>query len=416
MSGDIAEAVKTAQKAVSARKPKRRHENAYIGKGIALGTVIGAFVMLVCIGFSSGNIQNYKTNFQRNFSHLFANFKSDKPPVTETPKPDAQYETDVKNSVIVSLEDMNKTKFALYKDGIICAKMNHLTYITSSGTVGWETDTVIVDPILKTEGGYILLAEKNRNKICMYNDRRLIYEADDPDTIIAAELSSAGDAVVITDKSSYKGGISVYNKAGARIFSWASGSDMVISADISSVSRRVAVSLLNSDTTVGSVIQLFDVNKTESDARIAVDDTVVFNLKFIGDLLCGFGDNRIVGISAGGRVVYNQIFESEQLTHCAIDDNGNKLLSLDDGNIPLINMYGKKGALTASTILTGVTDFIDIKNKTIVYNLGRDVYFGKINSGSIIKYTAVMDIKNLIVLSSRSFVIVYSNSVEFVTV
>ena len=79
-------------------------------------------------------------------------------------------------------------------------------------------------------------------------------------------------------------------------------------------------------------------------------------------------------------------------------------------------MYSKRGSLTETATLTGVTDFIDIKNKTIVYNLGRDVYFGKINSGSIIKYTSAMDIKDLIITSSRSFVIVYSNSVEFVTV
>ena len=368
----------------------------YIGKGVIIGTFTGLLILLLFIGFSSGMIQNYKTNFQKNFSQLFRNFKSDKLPPIETPPPDMQYATEVANSTIISLDDMNESQFASYKDGIICAKMNHLTFINNDGTIGWETDTAIVDPILKTEGGYILLAEKNRNKICMYNDRKLIYDIDDPDTIIAAEISSAGDAVIITDKSSYKGGISVYNKTGARIFSWASGSNMVISADISAASRRVAVSLLNTDVTVGSVIMLFDVNKTESDAKIAFDDTVIFNMHFIGDLLCGFGN--------------------EQLTHCAIDTSGNKLVSLDDGNIPIINMYSKRGSLTETATLTGVTDFIDIKNKTIVYNLGRDVYFGKINSGSIIKYTSAMDIKDLIITSSRSFVIVYSNSVEFVTV
>lgn len=398
------------------RKKKRRRDNSSIIKGIAIGLAAGLVVLFFSIGFSSGMIQNYKTNFQHNFSRLFKNFKSEKLPPVETPIPDVQYATEVKSNKIVSLEDMNTSKFALYKDGIICAKMNHLTYIDGTGAVAWETNTAIVDPILKTEGGYILLAEKGRNKICMYNDRKLIYDIDDPDTIIAAELSSAGDAVVITDKSAYKGGISVYNKTGAKIFSWASGSDKVISADISAASRRVAVSLLNTDTTVGSAIQLFDVNKTESDARIAVDDTVIFNLRFIGDLLCGFGDNRIVGISSNGNVIYNQIFENEQLTHCAIDTSGNKLLSLDDGNIPILNLYNKRGSLTASTTLTGVTDFIGIKNKTIIYNLGRDVYFGKINSNNIIRYAAAMDVKDLIIISQRSFVIVYSNSIEFVTV
>lgn len=381
-----------------------------------IGLGAGLIVLFFSIGTSSGLFQNYKTNFRQNFSHLFANFKPDDDIPYQTPVPEFQYSSNVKKSLIISLDDMNESLFAPYKNGIICAKTNHLTFIDNTGNIAWETDTVIVDPILKTEGGYILLAENNRTKICMYNDRKLIYEIDDTDPIISAGLSSAGDAVVITDKASYKGGISVYNKTGAKIFSWASGSDKVISADISGASRRVAVSLLNTDSAVGSVVQLFDVNKTESDAKIAIDDTVLFNINFIGDLLCGFGDNRIVGISAGGKIVYNQAFENENLTHCAMDSSGNKLLSLDDGNIPIINMYSKNGGLKDSTTLAGVTDFIDIKDKTIIYNLGRDVYFGKINSKNIIKYTAAMDIKDLIITSPNSFVIVYSNSIELVTV
>ena len=78
----------------------------------------------------------------------------------------------------------------------------------------------------------------------MYIDNKLQYDVDDPDTVMSAELSSNGDVVVVTDKSSYRGGISVYNKSGEQIFSWASGSDAVICADISAASRSVAVALL----------------------------------------------------------------------------------------------------------------------------------------------------------------------------
>lgn len=38
--------------------------------------------------------------------------------------------------------------------------MNHMSYIDGTGTVVWEIDTAIVDPILKVDGNYILIAEK----------------------------------------------------------------------------------------------------------------------------------------------------------------------------------------------------------------------------------------------------------------
>ncbi len=74
-----------------------------------------------------------------------------------------------------------------------------MSYIDGTGTVVWEIDTAIVDPILKVDGNYILIAEKGRNKICLYIDNKLQYDVDDPDTVMSAELSSNGDVVVVTD-------------------------------------------------------------------------------------------------------------------------------------------------------------------------------------------------------------------------
>lgn len=295
-------------------------------------------------------------------------------------------------------------------------EMNHMSYIDGTGTVVWEIDTAIVDPILKVDGNYILIAEKGRNKICLYIDNKLQYDVDDPDTVMSAELSSNGDVVVVTDKSSYRGGISVYNKSGEQIFSWASGSDAVICADISAASRSVAVALLNSDVTAKTTVQLFNVNETESYAKIEMPDTVVYELQFVGDKVNAFGDNRVTGISSSGKIVYDNDFSNVQLTHSAIDSNGNKLLAFDDGNIPMLNLYSKNGFFKNSTTLIGVTDFIDINKKYILYNIGRDIYFGKTNSKVMSKYTAAMDIKNLIIVSDTTFVVIYSNSLEVVTV
>ncbi len=412
-----------ADKNIKSNSDNYKNNNSDYGKkgtkaGIIIGIIIGIIVVTAFISIDSGIIGRYKNNFAKNFSNIFKNFQSDKynDEFEKAPVIDTQYKLDTKSNIIVSLESANKTEFTEYRDGIIFAGMNHLTYIDNTGNIVWETDTSIVDPILKAAGNYILIAEKNGNKLCLYGDRRLLYDTDDPDEIIAAELSASGDVVAVTDKSSYKGGISVYNKSGARIFSWAAGSSMVISADISSVSRCVAVATLDTENTAGTIIHLFDVNQTDSYAKINIDNTVVFDMKFTGDLLTAFGDNRITGISANGNLLYDNIFENEQLTHSAIDSKGNNILSFDNGNIPMINMYNKNGRLKSSITLTGVTDFIDINDKNILYNLGRDVYFGKINSDDIVKYTATMDIKKLLITSNNTFVIVYSNSIEIITV
>lgn len=396
-------------------KPRSKDKSG-TGFGILFGVLAGIAIAAIFMTVDSGIIGRYKNNFTANFSKVFANFKSDKPQYSETPSPDSGYSSKTENSVIVSLDEANNTEFMPYKNGIICARMNYMSFIDKTGAIVWETETAIVNPILKTSGNYIMLAEDGRNKICLYESSKLLYDTDDPDSIIGANVSSNGDVIAVTNKSSYKGGISVYNKTGARIFSWASGSDIVLSADISASSRRAAVSLLNTDTAAKSSIMLFNINQSDSYAKVEADNTVIFDISFKGDVLNAFGDNRIVGISDSGKVVYNTVFDKAQLTHSASDDRGNKLLSLDDGNIPIINMYSSSDKLIGSVPLAGITDFIDIEGKKLLYNIGRDVFFGRINSKSILKYTAAMDIKKLMIISNDTFVIVYSNSLEIVTV
>ena len=385
--------------------------------GIILGVVIGIIAVIAFITIDTGLIGNYKNNFANNFAKIFENFIDDgSEQIIETPKPEVKYENIVTSNKVISFDQANETEFAPYRGGIICAKMNYMAFIDETGTIAWETDTAIVEPILKTAGNYILLAEKGRSKICLYAERRLVYDIDDADYIMTANVSEDGDVVAVTNKSSYKGGISVYNKTGEQIYSWASGSDTVICADISASSRRVAVSLLNTENTVKSKILLFDVNKTESYASIDVEDTVIFDMDFTGNILNAFGDNRAVGIGENGKVVYDNTFEGVQLTHSAMDTKGNKLLSFDDGNVPMLNMYTRKGSLKETVTLTGVADFIDISGNDILYNIERDIYFVKANSKDIVKYTATMDIKDLLIMTDNTFIIVYSNSVEVVTV
>lgn len=398
------------------RPPARKKKKSGTGLGILIGTTVGIILIIAFIAIDSGVIGRYKDNFANNFSRVFANFKSDKVEYAPTIPPDTRYDTNIKNSMIISFDGANNTEFMPYRGGFVCAKMNYLSFMDETGETLWEMDTAIVDPILKTAGNYILLAENNRNKICLYDGKKLLYDTDDPDTIMAANVSSNGDVVVVTDKSSYKGGISVYNKSGACIFSWASGRDKVISADISASSRRVAVSLLNTDTSAKSSLLLFDVNQPESFAKIDAADTVIFDMKFAGDTLNAFGDNRVLGISSSGKIKFDHSFSEVQLTHSAIDSGGNKIFSFDDGNIPMINVFNSADTLKGSVTLTGVTDFIDINGKKILYNSGRDVYFGNVNTKAMLKYTAAMDIKKLFIISKNCFIIVYSNSLELVTV
>ncbi len=286
--------------------------------------------------------------------------------------------------------------------------------MNAAGTLEWETVTSVVDPILKAEGDFILIAQRDGTKICLYEGNKLLYDTDTDGSILNCSVSSNGDAVAVVDRNAYKGAFSVYNKNGSEIYKWSSGSDLILSADISSGSRRVAAATLNTDSKVKSSVLLFNINKENSYAGREFNDTILFDIVFSDDNINAFGDNAMIGMNTSGSVLYDKRFDDVELVNYAMDGKGTKVMAFNSGNIPMMNVYNSAGALNYTVTVQSQPDCVDVDSYNIIYNDNRSIFLGKPNSRVMSKYTATMDIKHLVILDSRTFVIVYSNSLEFV--
>ncbi len=391
-------------------------------KHLIIASIITVLLMVfvsVFIMTDSGFIGRYKQNFLKNINAVLEMVGIDisyddtdgkEGNVMKT----GQKNASVKDSVIIPMETAGKSVYTNYRNGIVCAYTNYMTFINKVGDKTWENTTTIVNPILKTAGNYILVAEKGGKKICLYNDSKLVYETDISDDILTCNLSSYGDVVAVTNKAAYKGAIVVLNREGNQIFAWSSGSDNIISADVSAESRRVAVALLNTDEKVKSEIQLFDMNETQNIAHIIFEDTILFDINYVGDELKAFGDNCIAGVTSKGDVVYDKRFDDAEFVHYGMDESGNKILLFDNSNIPLINIYNASADLKYQLSSDEIPDFVDIFNKYIVFNNGRNIIYGKLGKKQLEKYTATMDIKELMMIDKDTFCVVYSNNIEVV--
>ena len=145
-----------------------------------------------------------------------------------------------------------------------------------------------------------------------------------------------GDVVVVTEKRYYKGQVLVYNKKGELIFAWGSGSYSILDAAISP-KRKVAISLLNTDTGANSLIYCMDVNGKEKYKTGNFKNSVIFELEFSGENLNAIADNRCIGISAKGKTQWEHSFGDKTLTNMDIAANGTKLFLLEKDGMGLDN-------------------------------------------------------------------------------
>ena len=424
--------------------PIRNKKKRIIRYAITAAVIFG--VMCVFSMIDTGFIGEYKRNFTVNITGILSNMgidikpkapkasteplndlsgiaedsvsedsKTEQTKVKATPVPkEKNYRTDVDFSNIVPFDEASESEFAVYKKGIVCAKSNYMCYINAQGETEWEMNTSVIDPILCAEGDYILIAQKNGTKICMYEGKKLLYDINTDGVILSCSISTNGDTVAVLSRQSYRGAFSVYNKSGEEIYSWSSGSHPVICADISNGSRRVAASLLNMDSKVKSTVMMFNINKEDSYASADFDDTILFEIQFVDETVNAFGDNAMIGMDTNGKVLFDKRFDDVEVTNYAIDDAGTKIIVFSSDNIPMMNIYNGAGALKYTVTTQTQSDYADIDSYNLIYNDNRDIFLGKPNSSRASKYTASMDIKDIVLLDSRTFVIVYFNSLEFV--
>ncbi len=377
-------------------------------------------------------IKAYRENFAANIAVIMDNmgisFEKEEEPekegnpnamkyrdIDETNSADnVQYRTGVASDVKLTFEGASKAQFVTYGEGFVCAKTNYICYINKFGEIEWEKNVSIIEPILKCEGEYILLAQRDGTKFVLYRDSEEIYFKNTDDNILTANVSANGDVVLVTDKNGYKGAVNVYNKRGDVAFSWLSGNAFVISADIAAQSRRVAVALLNTDDTVTSSVQMFDIKKPDSYAQYDLDDAIIYNVDFKDDYLSVFSDKALVGMAKSGKIMYTIDFGAAEPSLSNIDENGDKVLVFTSDNIPMINIYNKRGKLKNTISASKLPNFADVIEGNVIYNVDREVFLSKYNTRIPYKYTAAMDIQKLIPIDEKSFAVVYSNSLSVV--
>ena len=250
------------------------------------GIVFLAGILIYLLSFNS-YFKNYKTNFIMNIHAIDARlgisetwkefFGSREEDILKKKEESRAMGTTYDNeSYLVPFENASNASYVAADGGVIAAKSNYLAFINHYGKEEWKLATSVVNPILTVDGKYIALAENGGTKVCLYQGSKLVFAADAQNTVLNANVSSRGDVIVVTKKEFFKGAVEVFNKNGERVFSWGSGTDTVVCADISPSGRKIAVGFVNAKDNIKGSVQFFNIDEKESYKTVEIPSSVVF--------------------------------------------------------------------------------------------------------------------------------------------
>ena len=325
--------------------------------------------------------------------------------VRETVKP-------AKNeNVPVALSGASNYKFANLGDRMVCVSETMYRGYDGKGELLWEEVIQMQNPQITVRGAYVLVNETGAKKLQLYKGKNKIFEAECQENIISADLSKNGDVVAVTEKKYYKGEVVVFNKKGEMIFGWNSGSYNILDVAISP-KRKVAVSLLNTDTGADSYVTCLDVNGKEKYKTDIFKNSIIFDVEFNGEKLNAIADDRCIGISAKGKTSWEHSYDGKTLANYDFAVNGSKLLLLESGGvgeIVVVSAGGKK----YEPIKTGtMPESVNIKSDYIAYNNGRDVVVTNFRGKGVTRASCGADIKQIHAIEKGKIFCVYSSSVQ----
>lgn len=310
-------------------------------------------------------------------------------------------------------DDAGNSGFSAFDNGIVCAKSNYICYLTEKGEKKWEFRTSVSEPIISTSGNYIAIAAKNGTDVCLYESDKLMYTAYTDNKIKSCKVSYNGDIVLVTEKQAYKGAVVVLNKKGEEVFSWVSGVNYITSATPLK-NRKVAVTLTDTSKNVISYIMIFDIYSPDPIGAAELTDTLLYDSSFSSDMAYASGDNCIAAVNLSGETVYDVRFDSVAITRSSSDAYGNRLVTFTENYIPAMNLYNKKGELIHSEVIDASPDCTDIYESTVLYNNGREIICGDVESDKRTVYTAPMNVKQLILINDSSYAAIYEDTIEFI--
>lgn len=312
-----------------------------------------------------------------------------------------------------------------FNDTLVVLEKNILTFYNKSANSIGSLELEISEPIFKTTGKYLCIAEKNGGKLYLISNKNIIWQKNLEGNINNISVNKNGYVAVSIVDTTYKNICKVYNSTGTELFTTYLSKSYIIDSAISNDNNYLVLAEANfSGITIQSNVKIISIEKTLNNSK----DTIIYNYTApIGDFIITIGYNSNGGIVC----LYDNHIALIQNNSCSelynftksntlFADINNKLVLVEKKSTGLFSQEFELQIIDTSTsekktyTLQKEPKSIEVSNNVIAINFGTEALFIN-NSGWLIKdYTSTQEIQS-IVLSNNLAGIVYKNKIEFVS-
>ena len=323
----------------------------------------------------------------------------------------------------IDIANDSSTYICAYNRNIGILNNNRLKVYNVYGNEDFNLDVEISSPVFASSGKYLVIAEKNGNRVYLISDKNIAWQANVEGKIERVSIGENGYVAVSVTQTSYKAIVVVFNVQGREICKTYLSNTYGVDVTLSKDGKRLAIAEANlSGIQIKSNIRIIDLNKVEQGEENSViyNKEIATNSAIIGikydssnDLIVML-DDKIIKIVKDEE---KELLKFEENTLFADIDLNNKIVQVvatpSEETQAAIKIKDNNNEGVREYLINLVPKELKTKGNTIVINTGNEVYV--INSNGFLKtrYQTTQEIKE-IVLSDKIIGIVYKNKIEII--
>ncbi len=227
-----------------------------------------------------------------------------------------------------------------------------------------------INPSVRMFDDVICVFDKGGRDILIFDNRKIINEAETEYNIQSVRVFENGSFAAITADAGAKNQMILYNENGKREFVWHSGVDNIIDVSITKDGSKIA--LISAELNSGhlnSKILFFNKGETKAFATKKYDNILATNISFIGGTtFLAVSDSALIYLGVNGEESGRYSFNERFLSAYEITDNGSCVLnfkSISDSSNET-EIIGRNGKLKGSYSSDSEVTSIDVKNNNIL--------------------------------------------------
>lgn len=330
------------------------------------------------------------------------------------------------NLKTIEINSEDNPKVYAYDKYIVVLEKGVLKSYDKTANVVTSMDINIANPMINSNGGYLVVAEKGGKNFCVIFQNEILWQSKIEGTLSNITVNPNGYVSVIVTNTTHKSLVIVYNNKGTELFKIYLSSTYALCSDISNNNRYLAIGEVDySGTIIKSKIKIISVDLAKNDPKNSIVNVyesksgeVITNINYqTGDnAYCMFStyiervnqneNERFIDFD--DNVLFSDIYLKNNLVLFEKQSSG---LFSCDYQIKIINLSTKKETLYFQDL--SLIKSLKTSNNNIVLNFVNSVQVLTKNGWLSKKYTSTKEIKDIVV-SDEIVGIMYKDKIEII--